>query len=251
MTLGQAARRRLQRLHDRRGREKLGLLLLEGERVVALAQARGLQLEGLVVLESREDLRERFPAAAPVTLEELRQVSTTTTPAPVVAAAPIPRAPALEQLEATAGLLALDGVQDPGNVGALVRTADAYGLGGVLLGPGSVDPWSPKVLRGSMGAALAIPILTRLPLAAALHTLVARGVQVLAGATRGGRAPEGPATGPWCLVLGSEARGLSPEVEELPLHRLTLPIGGSVGNLGVASAGAILVHLLAQRGNWR
>jgi len=242
-----ALRRRLRRLHDRRGRQRRGRILLEGERVVVLARQQGMLLEDLVVLESRQDLLLKFPEACPASAEELAELCTTTSPAPAVAATTMPDLLQVDDLDLRRGLLALDGVQDPGNLGSLIRTAEALGLGGVVLSRGCVDPWSPKVVRGSMGACLTTALIAGPPLEESLRLLAGRGVALLAGVAEGGQPPgEIGDPGPWCLVLGSEAHGISIEVQQLPLRSLTLRIGGSVGSLGVAAAGAILMHLLRQ-----
>lgn len=127
-----------------------------------------------------------------------------------------------------------------------MRTADAFGLGGMLVGAGTVDPWSPKVIRGSMGTCLTLPIHVDLSLASTLEELSREHVRIFIAEALRGEAPDGPAMDPWCLVLGSEARGVSESVRAVPHQRVTLSTCGSAGSLGVAAAGAILMYILGK-----
>ena len=121
-------------------------------------------------------------------------------------------APPTRLLHSARRLLALEGVQDPGNVGTLLRSAAAFGFDGVLLGPGCAAPFAPKTLRASMGAAGRLPVLTVPDLPAALTALRGRGVTCLAAALYHSRPLDEVGTdfpGGVCLVIGSEGQGLT------------------------------------------
>jgi len=167
-------------------------------------------------------------------------------------------------------LLALDGVQDPGNLGALARAAAALGWDGLVLLPGCADPWSAKAVRAARGAAG-----WRLPTAVcgegggggATPAESARRLRALADAAglvlvaaaadhhhAGGDAspPPPPAIPPAargvCLVLGSEGRGLSPAVLDAADASVAIPMPGGLESLNVGAAGAILMYALSERG---
>jgi len=239
------------RAADRRERRELGQLLLEGERVVGLAHRLGHTLAPIVVVEDRPDLIATYPQAIVAGMRDMKRLGSTATAAPVIALCKTP--PSLEQLDLSRGVVALDGLQDPGNLGAILRVAEAYGMGGAVLGPGCADPTSPKVVRGSMGAILALDVLQVEVLAEWLEARASEGARILLAEPEGGQPMSKivlSADESVCLVLGSEARGASEAVKSLAAtERVTLPAGGVVGSLGVAAAGAILIHLLAaQRG---
>lgn len=146
-------------------------------------------------------------------------------------------------------VLVLDGLQDPGNVGTLFRTAEAAGVSGVLLTRGCADPLSPKALRASAGAAFRLPhlldlavddLLQRLPPGLALAAAVAG-----PGATS--VFDEAPLSLPLALALGSEGSGLDPRIERASTRRIRIPSAREVESLNVAAAGAILMFEIARR----
>lgn len=148
-------------------------------------------------------------------------------------------------------LVAID-VQDPGNLGSLLRAAEAGGIGGVLVcgtpARGSANPFSWKALRGSMGSALRLPVSAGLDALAALDSLHRTGVRTIAAVPRDGQDPDAVDwTGSVAVVLGGEGPGLSDEVVAQCRERVTIPMAPRVESLNVAVAGAILVYA-ARRG---
>jgi TrmH family RNA methyltransferase len=144
-------------------------------------------------------------------------------------------------------IVALDGVQDPGNVGAIWRTADAAGFGGILLGAGCAGPENPKVIRASMGSCFRLPYEKVPDLGARLEDLKASGMAVAVSALDGEdvyqRAPLGDA---FVLVIGSEAHGASLDVKARATHRLRLPMRGGAESLNAAVAAGILMYELTR-----
>lgn len=140
--------------------------------------------------------------------------------------------------------LALERVQDPGNVGALIRSAAAFGFDGVILSPGCADPFAPKVLRASMGAAGRMPIVSCPNLADALAQLRAWGCTCLAAALYNsqplnkvdGSYPDGV-----CVVIGSEGQGLSEPVINACNAAVRIPITDKVESLNAGVAGSVLL----------
>jgi TrmH family RNA methyltransferase len=132
------------------------------------------------------------------------------------------------------------GVADPGNLGTLLRTAEAVGAVELVVGEGTADPWAPKVVRASAGSVWRVP-LHHGPVDAVLADLGASGVRRVGTAGAGGVAPHRlDLTGPVALVLGSEAHGLPDEVADGIDSWASLPMEGAVESLNVAVAGSVL-----------
>jgi TrmH family RNA methyltransferase len=142
-------------------------------------------------------------------------------------------------------LLLLDGLQDPGNVGTLIRSAWAFGLDGVVALDGTADPWSPKAVRAAAGGVFRTVVLT-LSWEEVGGWLAAAGVPILASGAQG-RPAERVEPGPrWALVVGSEARGVRPDILALARHTLAVPMPGGADSLNAAMAGTVLLHDLTR-----
>lgn len=153
-------------------------------------------------------------------------------------------APPTHLLHSARRLLALEGVQDPGNVGTLLRSAAAFGFDGVLLGPGCAAPFAPKTLRASMGAAGRLPVLTVPDLPAALTALRGRGVTCLAAALYHSRPLDEVGTdfpGGLCLVIGSEGQGLTAAAVAACDAAVRIPMTELVESLNAGVAGSVLL----------
>jgi TrmH family RNA methyltransferase len=147
-------------------------------------------------------------------------------------------------------VLVAAGVQNPGNLGALLRTAEAAGASGAYLTDGAADPFSWKALRGSMGSAFRLPHRRRLTTAEALARLEARGVDVIAADPRAAR-PYHAADlrRPTALLIGPEGRGLAPGLQALATRSVAIPMANGVESLNAAVAAGILFFEAArQRG---
>ncbi len=242
----------LRSLHRRSERYRQRAFLIEGVRLVEEALAAGLPLRlalyvpdqlqrlprGSALLERLAACREAFST----TSEVLRSVSDTVTPQGVVAAVPFPeRPPVGEGL-----LLILDRLRDPGNCGTILRTAEAAGVRAVYLSPGSVDPFSPKVVRAGMGAhfRLALRVASWAEIAAEV-----RGHQVLLAEARSGRPYDQVDWSlPTALIVGGEAEGAGAEARALATEVISIPMAGAAESLNVAVAtGILLFEALRQR----
>jgi TrmH family RNA methyltransferase len=231
------------------GRREQGLLLLEGTHL--LEEAIGLGLRPAQVLATsgwleRHGGRRAWPELLLVSEPVLAAIATTSHPDGVVLSLPWPD-PAPP--EGSDFVLALDHLQDPGNLGTLMRTALAAGVEALWLA-GGADPWQPKVLRASSGAALALPILRLESLAPRLEQARLAGNQVVATVVphgeAGSAAPPQPYwqldwTRPTVLLLGNEAAGLAPDLLACCSHRVTIPHSSAVESLNVAVAAAPLL----------
>ncbi|MGF1598178.1 MAG: TrmH family RNA methyltransferase [Acidimicrobiales bacterium] len=161
-------------------------------------------------------------------------------PRPV--AAVVARTPAtLDDLTGTGPVLFLVELRDPGNVGTLVRTAEAAGAAGVVLAGPSVDPTNPKVVRAAAGAGLRLPMVRVDDPVAALDRLAVAGRHRVATAVGGDATPHDRATlATAVIVLGNEAHGLADEVIAATDDTVTIELAGPTESLNVAAAGAVL-----------
>jgi TrmH family RNA methyltransferase len=181
----------------------------------------------------------------------LEKVGSTRTPQPVLAVAARP--------EVDRGALAGDGLvvvalatADPGNLGTLVRSAEASGAAAMLLGPGSVDAYNPKVVRASAGAIFGIPVVDAesegWTAVEALDALGELGRQRLgATATLGTPYTEVDFTRPTAVVLGNEAHGIDAEVDARLDGLVHVPMAGPAVSLNVAMAGTVLCFVSARQ----
>lgn len=146
--------------------------------------------------------------------------------------------------------LALDQIQDPRNFGALLRTADAFGVHGVIVPKHHAVGLTEAAARTAMGAVEYVAVARETNLVAALEKLKTSGIWIYGTTSAGGIPPwSSDLTGPACLVLGSEGEGLRPLVARACDVLLTIPMRGGVGSLNVAAAGAVLCYEVArQRG---
>ena len=237
----------LKSLRDRKGREEAGRFLVEGEVMLREAAKCGLRARDVLAEESHAALAAELEAAgaraflAPRSV--LESVCDTRTPQGICASFDLPEP--LPLAEAPSRIVALDGVQDPGNVGTIWRTADAAGFGGVLFGAGCADPLSPKVQRAAMGSGFRVPFMAAEELPAALTELRGRGWTVLASDLHGGDFYNRPDPGErFILVIGSEARGISAATRRAATALVKLPMRGGAESLNAAVAAGIMMYEL-------
>jgi RNA methyltransferase, TrmH family len=222
--------KRVRRAIDRHDRE----VVLEGPKMIRDALDRGLQ--PLVILEDAER-PSGFDRPVRVDSRLFREISDTTSSQGVVALLERPVAPDSVLEVPPRRIVALDGVQDPGNVGTIVRLCAAFDVTAVVRLPGTADPWSPRALRGSAGSALLVPIL-EMDVAALVELSRRRGLAILTAAPGGSsyRVERYDVV----LVLGSEGRGASPELLSAG-HAVRVPMSKRVESLNVAASAAILL----------
>ena len=243
-------------LSRRKNREREGLFLAEGVRVVEDLLDSHVVPRLAVVSSSLGDsargraLAERLESACPVehvTVSDLAALAETETTQGVLVAAETPQR-RLEELRLGARdvVLLLDAVQDPGNAGTLIRTADALGLAGVVALPGTVDVWNPKVVRSAAGSLFRLPVIEA-DLSAVRAWAGDAGATVLAGDMGGDAIDTIDVRGPVLLAVGNEGAGLSDAVSEFAAKRVAIPIRGSAESLNVAVAAGILMYELTKR----
>lgn len=227
-------------LKDKKGRDEQDAFLVEGTRMVREALSSSFEVRALLL---REDYHPSFPLPEAVPAFCLsdavfRLVCDTRTPQGI--AAVLTRR--LQPLEGSR-LLALDGLQDPGNVGTIIRTADAAGLDGVILSRDCADLFSPKVLRSTMGSLFRLGFAFPDDLPAELNRLKAKGYSILSSQLDGTPFFEREAvSSSFVLIIGNEGNGVSDPVRLTATHRLKLPMRGGAESLNAAVAAGIMMY---------
>jgi RNA methyltransferase, TrmH family len=230
--------------HSARDRRKLNQTLLDGLHLVETAQEADIPLREVVVSDqglARDEIG-RFLAENPgldvihLPDELFNQVSPVDTPSGVMAIMDLPESSQEQAL--TGSVVILDHVQDPGNLGAIIRTTAAVGIRDVLLTPGCAQPWSPRALRAGMGGQFVVRIEEQVD---ATQRMQAYPGQILATALCGWARPlyDYDLQGPVAWLFGGEGQGLTDEMIELSSGVVLIPMCGGIESLNVAAAAAV------------
>ncbi|NOT28249.1 MAG: RNA methyltransferase [Acidobacteria bacterium] len=230
-------------------------VLLDGVHLIRDAHAAGCEFEFVGITSSRldahteeRDLAEQLESAgAPVfdvTDSAFSALSPVRTPSGMVAIALRTPTDASSIAQHPGGLvLVVMDIQDPGNLGAVIRVAEAGGASGVLVAGASAHPFSWKALRGGMGSTLRLPVACVSDAESCLQELRRAGFRTVAAIPAGGREPDAIEwTGPVALVLGGEGAGLPDAVTLACNEHVTIPMATSVESLNVAVAAGIVVY---------
>jgi RNA methyltransferase, TrmH family len=259
------------------GPEKDEAIAVEGPKLIEDALRHGLEAEAVMVSESAERYMEpilRAASASEAGISRSRVFRTTDkifetmsgTEAPQGVAA-LFRQPTWDfedllggrdaedgSVNAAALIVVLAGVQDPGNVGTVLRSAEAFGATGVVAARGTADPWSPKAVRASAGSALRWPVLRGMALPVLLAQLRVSHIAVIAAAATdhpgerdGGVEARADLIGACAIFIGSEGAGLPHEVENAADARMTIPMAKSVESLNAGVAASILLYEAARQ----
>ncbi len=230
------------------------LMVLDGLHLVGDALAARTTLVQVAVTPAaleEPDIRDLFVRletvqvdVVSVTAPVMAAISPLRSPSPIVALAQRPAAQLLDLLAPTEPVLVcMCDVQDPGNVGAIIRVAEAGGATGILAGGISADPFGWKALRGAMGSTLRLPVVTTVDLVGALVEARRHGCRIIAAVPRGGRPPDAVALdGPVALLVGGEGQGLTPGLIGAADEQVTVPMAAPVESLNAAVGAALLVY---------
>ena len=231
-------------LKDRKGRRETGCFLVEGRKMVEEAIVSAFPVEAVLVDVDRQG-EFTLPAGIPVYImpgHVLAAVCDTKTPQGIAA---IVRMAEVELRGPR--LVAMDGVQDPGNVGTIIRTADAAGFDGVILSSQCADVFSPKVLRATMGSVFRMGIRVTDDLPGLLTRMVHEGASVLSSQLDGEPFYQrSPLNERFVLVIGSEGNGVTDEVKAIATHKVKLPMRGGAESLNAAVAAGLMMYELTR-----
>lgn len=236
-------------LQTKKGRKQQGCMLLEGNKLLKEAIEAGYQARTIFVQEDAGNLYEQyidFPETLLVSRSVIEAVCEVNTPQKIVAA--------VEFKEEVTNLsydgqvyLALDQIQDPGNMGAILRCADAFGVSGVVIGAGCADLYAPKCLRSAMGSTFHLKVDFVESVAVALEEAKKNDLFVLVTDLRGEGEMKLSAQQKTILVIGNEGNGVSEEILQVADQRFRLPIPGRAESLNVAVCTGILLYEITQQ----
>lgn len=247
--------KKVRSLQQRSGREQHGLFLLEGPKLLVEAQSKGIIIQDVIVSSSY--LNSGFSASENPNIEQItvvddklfRDLTTTSTPCGIVSTGKIHTPQFSDCLKGTATLIAVaESVQDPGNLGTMIRAALAFGASGLIATAGSVDAFNPKVVRSAMGALFKLPVIVGMKMDDVVKRLKEENIRIIA--------LEPTAEKPfWQLdlnqglafVFGNEGNGLTGEVAELADEVVTIPMAGETESLNVAVSSAVVLFECARQ----
>lgn len=236
-------------MREKRLRDERGAFAVEGDHLCGELVRAGFEITLAAFTEKAAEkypetarqLTERAETVVVITDELSEYISDTRSPQGMFAAAKT-RGNAFP--ENACKVIVLDGVQDPGNVGTIIRTAEAFGADGAVLLSGCADVWSPKTLRASMGSAFRLPVVNCAAgeLSGVLCGFTLYGAMLDDTAKRLGEVkfPEKTA-----VIIGSEGRGISPDVAAVCDEKIYIPIKGAE-SLNAAAAAAVLLYSLIE-----
>ncbi len=225
-----------------KGRREHGLFLAEGEHLAGEAVKAGAARALLVQRGQQGRYTHLIRTETPLYLvspQVLSALSESRTPQGVSTVCALPAAQPLS--EAGDRLVALNRVQDPGNVGAILRTMDAAAFHGLLIDPGCADPFSPKALRASMGAVFRVPVYPCDDLAEAFKMLPGH-VRVAGDLHGSPYEKHSPFGGKVCILVGNEGAGLEERLSALADYRLRLPMPGGAESLNAAVSASLFIY---------
>jgi len=259
-------------LRDADARRAAGLTLVDGRRELARAEAAGIEIRDVFVAAAATAAGDAGAAALASWLSRLAARGTRVAALSERAFDRVafgsrdegvvgivrfgPRPLAATSFAADRPLFVIEGVEKPGNLGAIVRTADAAGLGGVLVCDARTDVANPAVIRASLGTVFAMPLATATT-AAAIDWCRTHGRRVVAATPEGGRAwHEADLRGGVAILLGSEAHGISPAwsaaaAAGLTIETVRLPMHGSADSLNLSATAAVLAYEAVRQRNSR
>ncbi len=235
-------------LKQSRNRREQGLFVLEGTRSV-LDTADAFSIQWIVATDKwLSEYAGRLPKNCTKVLtarpDELRQISSMVTPQGVLAVCRIPATPSHFHIHPGELILALDCIQDPGNLGTIMRIADWFGIRRIIASPDTVDIYNPKVINATMGAIARVQVIY-LPLPETLRDASASGIEIYGTFLNGEPLPSAQLTPGGIIVMGNEGNGISPATAAQVTKRITIPSyppdHPTVESLNVGVATAITV----------
>ncbi len=224
-----------------------GLIAIEGEHLLQEADRSGLRFDTVFLREDRVVGRERaFPhhvKVLTVAADAFDHACATDSPQGIAALVKAPEWTLESMLAADEPrLLILAGLQDPGNLGTIIRSAEAFAASGVLLTPGSVSPWNQKALRASAGSSFRLPVISLATISQLQHLAEKRIPVYACVADAGASIVEANLRGPIAFVIGNEGAGISDEILSLSDGSLHVPCPGHVESLNAAIAASIVLY---------
>ena len=216
-------------------RKETGLFVIEGARL--FAEAPRELIDSVYVSEDcRLDLS-KYKDAEIVENSIFRELSDTVTPQGILA---VVKQPEWDIRLEKGKTLLLDGIRDPGNMGTIIRTAEAAGVKAVYLSPDCVDLYNPKVIRSTMGSIFRVPVKT-VDLLSMIRKMQEIGMDVYGTSLSAVKSYREVDCGEAGIIVGSEANGISPEVQKAATENIIIPMAGQIESLNAAVSAAIMM----------
>lgn len=238
------------KLKQKKYRYRSNSFLIEGIKLVKHAALQGeviqylLCCKSLIASEVIEEITTLLPEHTTLLYlpkDLFEDLSDTVNSQGVIAVVEIPKR--LERIKANGLYIALDRIQDPGNLGTIIRTADAAGFDGLIYNKGTVDPYGEKVLRSTMGSIFSLPLLAVEDLAETLHEAKQEGFSVFCTSLEDSHDySEVNYRGGAIIVIGNESQGVSEEVFAESSQKIKIPIYGQAESLNAAIAAAVIMY---------
>jgi len=242
-------------LKKRKYRELYHNFLIEGVNFVGDALLNNAPIDFVMVAENNQHSEKYQEIMEQARLQQvplffvkdelLAKISDTETPQGVVAVCSMPSWNEEQVIREGDGLLvALDGLQDPGNLGTIIRSAAGVGVSGVFLGEGTVDIYNPKVLRATMGAVFRVPVFQQVDLITLIRKVKEAGFQTVAAEPRADKKYYRVdfRKGGHLILIGNESRGIRAELLDLVDLRVSIPLVGGVESLNAAVAASLILY---------
>lgn len=257
-TVGKQAIAGIKKLHQKKFRQERRAFIIEGWKSVTEALHAGVKFT-TVLADSRNDapaevlasLSESSDAFVTVSAKEIEAITGTDTPQGIVAVAGMfdhSRAVDLVVKHHTGIVVALDAINDPGNLGTIIRTCDWFGVKAVLIGTGSVDMYNPKVVRATMGSLFHLPIIEGVELAGEIARFRRNNWKIYsAEIEKSDDIGDIQFSGSSLVIIGSESHGVSKEISAHVDRRIRIPKYGKAESLNAAIACGVILSKIAQR----
>jgi len=236
-------------LHDKKGRQSLKALLLEGSRLVSDAVESGARIRYFVASDSFYKKNRSFfsgwPEKKVICVPEslFERIGETRTPQGVMVVADIPEYDPNSVLKKVRLIIALENLQDPGNIGTIIRSADACGFEAVLLSKDCADPYNSKTIRSTMGSLFHIPVIVAEEFYRILEELKANNILLAAAHTRDALPCwKADLKGNVAVIIGNEGNGITEKIMEISDLTVMIPMEGGAESLNASAAASILMY---------
>ena len=243
--------KRLASLHKRENARREGLVFLEGERLCKDAFESGISPSEVIVTEKNIPWADKYANGAEVTVlseDCFKKIASTVNPQGIAC---IIKQPVLETGIPFRGdgndiYAVLEDIQDPGNLGTIIRTADAFDFTAVVMSPSTCDPFNEKTIRASMGSVWHLPLVTA-SMDDAFAFFAGKGIETLAMHLNGTELNEAEIKLPAAYLIGNEGRGLTDETSSKCTRLVKIPMPGKAESLNAAAASAITGYVLSSK----
>lgn len=236
-------------LSNKKGRIVAQAILLEGYRLVKDAVDSGAEIRYYIIADSFFQKAELFLSDVPnikvvqVSDALFYRISETQSPQGIMAVAELPVYDKKDVINGVKQVIVLENLQDPGNLGTIIRSADACGFDAVILSKDSADPYNPKVIRSTMGSLFHIPIIIEEDFDGVLNELRSRNIRLVAAHTRDALSCwKADLAGDVAIIIGNEGNGLSEHILELADMTVMIPMKGKAESLNASAAASMLIY---------